>query len=94
MLSTIIVVIALAVFRNVSRTRQISQYYSKMQAQGRYGMNHIREDVANFYRSRDEGGMRLLGIKGSQGAVRHDRLLMTVVSDRPVHADRPESGIY
>ena len=94
LLGTIIVVIALAVFGNVSRTRQISHYHSEMQAQGRYGMNRIREDVANFYRSRDEREMRLVGIKGSQDDVQRDRLLMTVVSDRPVHADRRESGIY
>jgi type II secretion system protein J len=93
-IGALVVVVAIATFRSVSRSRETARYYSDVMAQGRYALDQIRDDLANFYRSSDPEQMRLTGIKGGTIEQPADRLIMCVVSDRPLKSRIGESGIY
>ncbi|MBN1764510.1 MAG: prepilin-type N-terminal cleavage/methylation domain-containing protein [Sedimentisphaerales bacterium] len=93
-LGALVVVVALAMFNRVSQSRSMMTYYSEVGAHGRYGLNRIRTDIANFYRNVEPDKMKLEGIKAVRDGFAADRLIMYVVSDEQERAGEPESDIY
>ena len=93
-IGVLVVVVAIATFRSVSRSRETARYYSEMMAQGRYALDQIRDDLANFYRSAEPQQMRLVGIKGGTIEQPADRLIIYAVQDRPIKEKPGESDIY
>lgn len=90
LLGVLVVVVTLAVFRNVTRNRQMIQDTSELLGQGRYGLNTIRRDLANIHHSIDAGHMRLVGVQRQSVEGRRDRILIRVESGD--HARRAETG--
>ena len=93
-IGSLVAVVAFATFRSVTHSRQMVDYYSQAMAHGRYGLNLIRDDLANFYRSSDPDEMSVEGVKGKLNDRPADRLIMYVVSDRKIKADRSEGDVY
>jgi len=83
---------ALGAFRQVSRSRQMARCYSELAAHGRYGLNLIRDDLANIFRSQSRGKMRLDGIPLGTDADADDTLVMYVLA-QPQSADETESWL-
>lgn len=94
LIATLVIAAALGTFRRTVRNRQKLLYYSELAAHGRYGLNQIRHDLANFYRCREVEQMRLLGIAGGKGTERGDRLIINVVSDREADATEGTGDIF
>ena len=93
---TLVIVVALVSLRQVSRSRAEAQYYSDISAHGRYALNRIRDDLANFYRSLNPEEMRLTGAEGGSEDEATDRLRAQVVQEGWIHgkpSDR-RSDIY
>ena len=88
----LVIVVALVSLRQVSRSRAEAQYYSDISAHGRYALNRIRDDLANFYRSLNPEKMRLIGAKGGTEAEATDRLLVQVVQEGWFHG-KPSEGL-
>ncbi|KPK76220.1 MAG: hypothetical protein AMJ79_07580 [Phycisphaerae bacterium SM23_30] len=88
-IATLVLGAALGTFRRVVQSRETLRYYSELAAHGRYGLNWIRDDLANIYRSREPVQMRLLGIAG--GSEAGDRLILYVVCDGATGGDEGES---
>ena len=94
LLGVLVVVVSLAVFRNVTRNRQMIQDTSELIGQGRYGLNHIRRDLANFHHSADAGQMRLVGVRRESVEGRRDRLLIRVESGDRARREETGMGVY
>ena len=77
----LVIVAALVSLRQVSRSRAEAQYYSDISAHGRYALNRIRDDLANFYRSLNSEEMRFLGAEGGTESEATDRLRVQVVQE-------------
>jgi len=77
----LVIVAAMVSLRQVSRSRAEAQYYSDISAHGRYALNRIRDDLANFYRSLNPEEMRLIGAEGGTEAEATDRLRVQVVQE-------------
>lgn len=92
LVGSMVVIVALATYRIVVRSRESALYHSQLLAQGRYTMNRIRDDLANFHRSRSIERMKFLGDRSAE--TDSDRLIMYVVSDRAVHDQANEADIY
>lgn len=90
-IATLVLGAALGTFGRVAQSRETLRYYSELAAHGRYGLNQIRDDLANIYRSREPEQMRLLGIAGGSEAGAGDRLILHVVSDGATGGDEAES---
>lgn len=98
MLAAIIAVLvmaaALGAFRQVSRTREMARCYSELAAHGRYGLNLMRDDLANIFRSQMNGVMRLDGIPlgDDTDTLASDTLIMYVLA-QPHLTDETESWL-
>lgn len=96
MLATAIAVLvmsaALGAFRQVSRSREMARCYSELAAHGRYGLNLIRDDLANIFRSQLSDKMRLNGIPLGTESDADDTLVMYVLV-QPQSADETESWL-
>ncbi len=90
-IGALVIVVALVSLRQVSRSRAEAQYYSDISAHGRYALNRIRDDLANFYRSLNLENMRLIGVEGGTEEQATDRLLMQVVQEGWFHG-KPSEG--
>jgi len=89
---TLVIVVALGSLRQVSHSRAEAQYYSDISAHGRYALNRIRDDLANFYRSLNPEKMRLLGAEGGTETEATDRLRVQVVQEGWIHG-KPSEGL-
>ena len=89
----LIVVVALASFRSVSQSRSKIQYYSDINANARFALNMIRDDLANIYRNRDHSKMMLSGIRNLTGDSSSDKIILYTVSDKK-NAHQPTAKRY
>jgi general secretion pathway protein J len=95
-IGALVIVTALGTLRQISSSRAEAQYYSDVSAHGRYALNQIRDDLANFYRSLNPEKMRLVGIEGGTEEEATDRLQVQIVQEGGLHGKRIEgqSDIY
>ncbi|GEM_PF-1675274 len=93
-IGALVIAVAVGTLRSVARGREQAEYYSQMLAHGRYAINQIRNDLANFYRCLDARQMCLEGRSGGSGAMAADRLRAFVVSDRAVGERLREGDVY
>ncbi|MCK5269814.1 MAG: prepilin-type N-terminal cleavage/methylation domain-containing protein [Sedimentisphaerales bacterium] len=93
-IGAMITVAAFAVFRSVTGNRDTLEYYAKIMANGRYALNLIRDDLANFYRAEDPEMMRLRGVKRDVEGKSADRLIIYVVSEQKVRKAAQEGDVY
>ncbi|MCK5272746.1 MAG: prepilin-type N-terminal cleavage/methylation domain-containing protein [Sedimentisphaerales bacterium] len=93
-IGAMITVAAFAVFRSVTGNRDTLKYYAKIMANGRYALNLVRNDLANFYRAEDPEMMRLQGVKRDVEGKSADRLIIYVVSEQKVHKGVQEGDVY
>ncbi len=105
-ISALIVVVSYAVFRAESRTQQKLNHYSNVSAYGRYALERISNDIANFYRNPDWNRMLLEGKEGNLTTIatiltttypanaRADTIRMLVTSWQKVHKDKQEGDVY
>ena len=93
-IGALVVAVAAGTLRSVARARERADYYSEMLAHGRYALNQIRNDLANFYRCGDRNQMCLEGRSGGSANYPADRLRAYVVSDRAVGERLGESDVY
>ena len=94
LLGALVVVVSLAVFRTVTRNRQMIQDSSELLGQGRYGLNHIRRDLANFHQGGDAGQARLVGVRRETVEGRRDRLLIWVEAGGETGREESGTGVY
>jgi len=93
-IGAMIAVAAFAVFRSVTSNRDTLEYYAGIMAHGRYALNLIRDDLANFYRAEDPEMMRLQGVKRDIEGKPADRLIIYVVSEQKVREEAKEGDVY
>ena len=93
-IGAMIAVAAFAVFRSVTGNRDALEYYAEIMANGRYALNLIRDDLANFYRDEDPEMMCLRGIKRDIEGKPADRLIIYVVSEQKVRKAAQEGDVY
>ncbi len=93
-MGAVIVLVALAAYRGVVESRRLLLYNSQVNSHARYLLNHLRQDMANFYRSDQPGRMLITGIKAGAGRRQTDRLKFYAVSDKKVRSAGKESDIY
>ena len=93
-IGAMIAVAAFAVFRSVTGNRDTLEYHAKIMANGRYALNLVRDDLANFYRAEDLEMTRLRGIKRDVEGKSADRLIIYVVSEQKVHKAAQEGDVY
>ncbi len=93
-IGAMIAVAAFAVFRSVTGNRDTLEYYAKIMANGRYALNLVRDDLANFYRAEDPEMTRLRGIKRDMEGKSADRLIIYVVSEQKVREGTQEGDVY
>ncbi|MCP4709339.1 MAG: prepilin-type N-terminal cleavage/methylation domain-containing protein [Planctomycetes bacterium] len=91
-IAALVMTAALGAFRQVSRSRHMARCYSELAAHGRYGLNLIRDDLANIFRSQFSGKMHLVGIPLGTDADADDSLIMYVLA-QPQSADDNESWL-
>jgi type II secretion system protein J len=89
---TLVIVVALLSLRQVSHCRAEAQYYSDISAHGRYALNRIRDDLANFYRNLNPEKMRLIGAEGGTETEATDRLRVQIVQEGWIHG-KPSEGL-
>lgn len=93
-IGVLVIIAAIVTSRSVSQSRRTARYYSDMMAQGRYALDYIRDDLANFSWSSDREKMLFVGTQGGTIQQPMDQLKLYVVSNRPLKARMGESGIY
>jgi len=93
-IGSLVVLVALGTFRSLSRDQQMLEHYSQVMAQGRYALNQIRNDLANFYRCLDEQKMRLEGKKSVANGRDTDRLVIYTISDRTLKANKTQPEVF
>jgi general secretion pathway protein J len=93
-IGAMIAVAAFAVFRSVTGNRDTLEYYAKIMANGRYALNLVRDDLANFYRAEDPEMTRLRGVKRDMEGKSADRLIIYVVSEQKVREGAQEGDVY
>lgn len=93
-IGAMIAVAAFAVFRSVTGNRDTLEYHAKIMANGRYALNLVRDDLANFYRAEDPEMTRLRGIKRDVEGKSADRLIIYVVSEQKVRKAAQEGDVY
>ena len=93
-IGAMIAVAAFAVFRSVTDNRGTLEYYAEIMANGRYALNLVRDDLANFYRDEDPEMMRLRGVKRDVEGKSADRLIIYMVSEQKVHKAVQEGDVY
>ncbi|MBN1845753.1 MAG: hypothetical protein JW810_08730 [Sedimentisphaerales bacterium] len=77
-IGALVIVIALGSLRQVAQGRAKALYISEITAHGRYALDCIRNDLANFYRGSQSDQMRLIGIPGGTEDLPADRLLARI----------------
>ncbi len=81
-IGSLVVVVALSAYRNVSHSRAEADYYSRLMAHGRYALDHIRNDLANFYPDKTESGISFVGTPTTTAADNHaDRLRFYIAAE-------------
>jgi prepilin-type N-terminal cleavage/methylation domain-containing protein len=93
MVGSMVAVTGLWTFRSVTQDRAMLQYYSDMAAEGRFALNQMRADLANFYRSDVAERMWLAGTDG-RTRIESNRLSLRVVSDRAECRGEHEGDVY
>jgi type II secretion system protein J len=93
-IGAMIAIIALAGYHTVSTLRHRIMFRSQRQAELRYALNRIRDDLANFYRGGQIDRMVLLGEKMQTDAGRSDRLMFQAVFDPPFRPVYPAGDLY
>ncbi|MBN2375425.1 MAG: prepilin-type N-terminal cleavage/methylation domain-containing protein [Sedimentisphaerales bacterium] len=84
-IGALVVIVALSAYHNVSRNRTEADYYSRLMAQGRYALNRIRDDLANFYPCNTDNGISFVGIPSvdTTAAENHSDQLRFYVAAEP-----------
>jgi type II secretion system protein J len=82
-IGAMIAIIALSGYQTLSTLRHKIMSRSQHQAELRYALNRIRDDLANFYRGGQIDRMVLQGEKMQTDAGRSDRLMFQAVFDPP-----------
>jgi len=93
-IGAMIIIAALAAFRSVNQMRQQLRYYSEAMSHGRYALNRIRDDLANFYRDGNAGQMRLVGVKADQENAPTDRLIIYATNDEKIFSGEGMNDLY
>jgi hypothetical protein len=93
-IGAMVIIAALAAFRSVNQMRQQLHYYSEAMSHGRYALNQIRNDLANFYRDGRAGQMRLVGIKSDQQDRPMDRLIIYTTNEEKIFSGESMNDLY
>jgi type II secretion system protein J len=93
-IGAMVIIAALAAFRSVNQMRQQLHYYSEAMSHGRYALNQIRDDLANFYRDGRAGQMRLVGIKADHENMPVDRLIIYATNDEKIFSGENMNDLY
>jgi len=93
-IGAMVIIAALAAFRSVNQMRRQLHYYSEAMSHGRYALNQIRNDLANFYRDGRAGQMRLVGIKADQEDKPMDRLIIYATNDEKIFSGESMNDLY
>lgn len=81
-IGALVVIVALSAYRNVSRSRTEADYYSRLMAHGRYALDRIRDDLANFYPCITDNGISFVGTPTTTAAEIHsDQLRFYIAAD-------------
>jgi type II secretion system protein J len=93
-IGTLLALITLSCYKTVVSVRQKIMLRSRQQAELRYGINRLRDDLANFYRGGQDRHSVLKGFKTQTGAGRSDRLVFDGVFDPPFRPTSPAGDLY
>lgn len=93
-IGTLVTVIALGTFHSVSRTRDEQQRKTELLVHGRYALNRMRNDLANFYRSMEPERMKLKGFNERSEFGQADRLIFYMVSDKSSDPTETEGDLH
>jgi prepilin-type N-terminal cleavage/methylation domain-containing protein len=93
-IGAMVMVAALAAFCSVNQMRQQLRYYSEVTGHGRYAINQIRNDLANFYRDNRSGQMRLVGIKAEEESRPADRLIIYAINQEKSFSGESVNDLY